>query len=114
MEFDISTLMIVFFIILFVISMWKIYAFLPNEQLEDDDTTQESKEELTKLVLHVIKSNSAELSLDELYEKIKSSENFNEKHYWRFNKNRLNIILNSYYIKYPHAKSIADIYENLK
>ncbi|QOY55113.1 hypothetical protein HUE87_02405 [Candidatus Sulfurimonas marisnigri] len=114
MEFDISTLMITFFILAFVISIWKIYAFFPNKQLKDDDKTQESHEELTKLVLHVIKSNSAELSLDVLFKKILCDERFDERHYWRFNKNRLNQLLDNYYLKNPHAKSIADIYENSK
>ena len=56
MELDTSTLMMIFFIIFLVISIWKIYAFLPNKQLEDDDTTEESKIDLTNVMLKTIKT----------------------------------------------------------
>ncbi len=113
MEFETSTLMMIFFIIILTVSLWKIYAFLPNEQLADDDKTKESQEELTNLVLNVIKNSSGKLSLNELFQKIKSDEKFDEKHYWRFNPNRLNQLLNNYYIKHPHINNIADIHKEI-
>ena len=113
MEFETSTLMMIFFIIILVVSLWKIYAFLPNEQLADDDKTKESQEELTNLVLQVIKNTNADISLSELFQKVKSDESFDEKHYWRFNQNRLNQLLNNYYIKHPHINNIADIYKEI-
>jgi len=112
-ELETSTLMMIFFIIILVASIWKIYAFLPNEQLADDDKTKESQEELTNLILNVIKNSSENLTLNELFKKIKDDEKFDEKHYWRFNQNRLNQLLNNYYIKHPHINNIADIYKEI-
>jgi hypothetical protein len=114
MEFETSTFMMIFFIIFMIIGIGKIYVFLPNKPLADDDTTKESQEELFALIIKIIKENKGNLNTDELFVKIISDENFNSAHYWRFNKNKLNQLLNSYYLKNPHAKSIVDIYEDLK
>ena len=113
MELDVSSLMLIFFIIFLVISIWKIYAFLPNKKLADDDTTEESKKDLTNIVLNTIKNSDGKLSIDELFVKIEESEDFDAQRYWRFNKNRLNQLLNAYYIENPHTKSIEDIYKNI-
>ncbi len=113
MEFDTSTLMMIFFIIALVISIWKIYAFLPNKELPDDDTTEESRIDLTNIVLNSIKNSDGKLSVDELFVKIEESEDFDAQRYWRFNKNRLNQLLNTYYIENPDTKSIEDIYKNI-
>ena len=86
---------------------------MPNKQLSDDDTTKESQEELTKLILNVIKRNNGNLTTNELFEKVTDDESFNQTHYWRFNHNRLNQLLNKYYAQNPHAKSIKDIYSSL-
>jgi len=111
MEFDTSTWMMLFFIIFLVISIWKIYAFLPNKELPDDDTTEEAKKELLDIVLQTIKNSNSELNIDELFIKIQESDAFDSQKYWRFNKNRLNQILNAYYLKHPDIKSIKDIYK---
>ena len=37
-ELETSTLMMIVFIVALIISVWKIYVFLLNEQLPDDDT----------------------------------------------------------------------------
>lgn len=37
LELDTSTIMMIIFIVAFVISMWKIYAFLPNKQLAEGE-----------------------------------------------------------------------------
>lgn len=113
MEFDISSLMLIFFIILLAISIWKIYAFLPNKELADDDTTEESKQDLTKIMLNTIKNSDGTLSVDELFVKIEESEDFDSQRYWRFNKNRLNQLLNAYYTENPGKKTIEDIYRYL-
>lgn len=114
MEFDTSTLMMLFFIAALVISIWKIYAFLPNKELHDDDTTKEAEEHLIKIMLDTIKRSDGNLDVDELFVKIESSEDFNNEKYWRFNLNRLNKLLNLYYIKNPQTQSIADIYKNIR
>ncbi len=113
MEFDTSTLMMIFFIIALVISIWKIYAFLPNKELPDDDTTEESKIDLTNIMLNTIKRSNGQLSIDELFVKIEESEDFDSQRYWRFNKNRLNQLLNVYYIENPDTNTIEDIYKNI-
>ena len=113
MEFETSTLMMIFFIIILIVSLWKVYAFLPNEQLADDDKTKESQEELTNLVLLVIKNNNGNLTVEELFQQIKCNEKFDKEHYWRFNQNRLNQLLNNYYLRHPHINTIKGIYENI-
>lgn len=113
MEFDTSTWMMIFFIIFLVISIWKIYAFLPNKKLPDDDTTEDAKKELLNIVLNSIKNSDGTLNIDELFIKIEQSDEFDSQKYWRFNKNRLHQILNAYYIEHPHTKSIEDIYKNI-
>jgi hypothetical protein len=113
MEISTSTLMLIFFIGLFLISIWKIYAFLPNEQLPDDDNTPEAKEELLEIVLKVIKESRSTITLNELYEKVKKEENFDSKHFWRFNPNKLHHLLGEYYAKHPDTQSIEDIYKKL-
>jgi len=112
MELDISSLMLIFFIIFLVISIWKIYAFLPNKELPDDDTTEEARKHLMSIILTTIKNSENNLSIDELFVKIEESEDFDSQKYWRFNKNRLNQLLNTYYIEHPNTNSIEDIYKN--
>jgi len=99
MSLDTPTLMMIFFILFLVVSIWKIYAFLPNKQLEDDDRTEASQEELLKIIKDVIAKNKENLSTKELFEQITNDENFDKEHYWRFNQNRLNQLLIKIYEK---------------
>ncbi len=114
MELDISTLMMIFFILLFIVSIWKIYAFLPNKVLVDDDTTKESHDELIALVLSTIKKSNGDLDLNTLFDNITDSTEFDAKHYWRFNHNRLKKLLEQYYVENRDITSIEDIYKQLK
>ena len=114
MELETSTIMMIFFIILLVVSIWKIYAFLPNKALIDDDTSKESQDELIALVLDAIKNSDGDLTLDELFNKVTNNSSFDEKHYWRFNHNRLKQLLNLYYLNHKDTNSIEDIYQKLK
>ncbi|MGE4420389.1 MAG: hypothetical protein AB7D38_11250 [Sulfurimonas sp.] len=114
MEIETSSLMMIFFILLFAVSFWKIYAFLPNKQLEDDDTTKEAQEELQHLMLKVIKKNGGNLESKKLFDLMITDEEFDKKKFWRFNENRLNRVLFSYFLQNPHLKNIEDIYEELK
>lgn len=113
MEISTSTLMLIFFIGLFLVSFWKIYAFLPNEQLSDDDNTPEAKAELLNIVLKVIKENKSTTTLNELCEKVKKEESFDSKHFWRFNPNKLHHLLGEYYAKHPDTQCIEDIHKKL-
>ena len=93
MKLDTSTIMMILFILLLIVSILKIYAFLPNKELADDDTTEASQEELIALVLKVIEKSEKDLTNKELFEKIKSDKDFDSKHFWRFNQNKLNQLL---------------------
>jgi len=110
MELSTSTWMMIFFIISLTASIWKIYAFLPNKALEDDDTNEASQEELERVMVDTIKEHGADISSKELYEKMKTHKNFDEKHFWRFNQNRLNQLLSHYYMAHKGISSIEDIY----
>jgi len=114
MDLDISTWMMIFFILFMVVGMWKVYVFLPNKQLEDDDKTKEAQDELIKVMLDVIKKKEGKLNSQELFLAMQEDENFDSKLFWRFNHNRLNQLLNQYYIENPHAKSIVEIYSSVK
>lgn len=112
MELDTSTWMMIFFVISLVASIWKIYAFLPNKALEDDDTTDEATINLTNLMLNSIKRKNGNLDIDELYISMQEDEDFNSEKYWRFNRNKLKQLLNLYYANNPEISSIEGIYKS--
>ena len=112
--FDTQTIMSVFFILLLAISLYKIRQFLPQEQLADDDTTEESQNDLEYLMIRVIQKNYGNLDNISLFEKMIEDEDFENERFWRFNHNKLNQLLNRYYIKNPDAQSIMEIYEKIK
>ena len=111
MDFSTSTWMMVFFIIFLVLSIWKIWAFLPNKQLADDDKTEEAESELLALMLKVIQNTEGKISSKELFIKIQEDEDFNSELFWRFNHNRLNQLLKIYYLQHPGTDSIEGIYK---
>jgi len=111
MEISTSTWMMIFFIISLVASIWKIWAFLPNKALEDDDRTEASEKELLALMINIIKSKRGMINEKELFSLMKSDETFDTKRYWRFNQNRLNHLLQEYYIENQETDSIQAIYK---
>jgi len=113
MELETSTLMMIFFILFLIMSIWKIYAFLPNKQLADDDTTEASQEELLKMIVSVIKRSDENITTKELLHMIKEDKNFDTKHFWRFNENRLLQILQAYYREYPETSTIKCIHQKV-
>lgn len=113
MEFDTQTLMMFFFLLFLIISMWKISAFLPNKVLADDDTTEASHEQLLQIMLKTIRNNK-NLSEKKLFELMKEDEEFDKRHFWRFNENKLKQLLNKYYIENKEINSIEDISKNSK
>ena len=113
MEFSNEQLMLIFFILFLVASIWKIWAFLPNKVLADDDTTEASQEELLHLVLSGIKRSHAKVTPSELIELIREDPSFDAKHFWRFNLNKLNQLLKHYYLQHPDTSSIEDIYQKM-
>ena len=113
MELDTSTIMMIFFIISLVASIWKIYAFLPNKELADDDSTQEAQDGINKVLLLVIEENKGKLNIDTLLTKMQEHNDFDNEKHWRFNKNKLNQLLNIYYLKHSNIHTIEDIYNSL-
>ena len=114
MELEISTIMMILFILLLILSIWKIYVFLPNKELEDDDTTEASQDELMHLLLSIVSKGDGQISEKELFQNIKNDTTFDKKHFWRFNQNRLNQLLNHYYLENEGVTNIQEIYENIK
>ena len=110
MELSTSTWMFIFFIIFLVLSIWKIWAFLPNKQLADDDKTEEAEEELIALMLKVISNHKGELDSKALFLAMQEDEDFNSTLFWRFNHNRLNQLLQHQYAENPNIQNIKSIF----
>jgi len=113
-EIDTSTGMMIAFVSLLTVSIWKIYDFLPNKQLADDDTTDNAQEELLRIVLNTIKKDKGESkTVDELYTRVLINEDFNKEKYWRFSAYKLKKILDLYYLQHPETSTINDIHVKL-
>jgi len=83
------------------LSLWKVYAFIPNTPLSDDDTTPESVKLLHKIMLE---SQHPSLTEEELYEKMRLHPEFDPKHFWRFNPNRLRHLIEHHRMKEPEFR----------
>lgn len=94
--------MMIAFILAAILMMWKLYSFMPNKPLEDDDQNENSVKELEDLMLKAIKSGLKDKK--EIFNFIIKDEKFDKKHFWRFNENRLNQLLNTYMIKNKISK----------
>jgi hypothetical protein len=113
MQISTSTLMMIFFILFLVLSIWKIWAFLPNKQLADDDHTQEAQNALESLMIKVIQEKKGKCDPKELFFAMQEDPDFDSQLFWRFNHNRLNQLLKKYYIQNPDTHSIETIYKQL-
>jgi len=113
MDISLSSWMMIAFVAGMVLSLWKVYHFMPNKQLSDDDTTPESQNELINLILKIIKGSNGELSEKELHDMVKEHKDFDNEHFWRFNENKLKQLLHLHYAKNPDTKSIKDIHKKL-
>lgn len=80
------------------LSVWKLYVFMPNKPLSDDDTTSES---VALLEYIMVECHSPELTHTELYTAMISHPKFDPKHFWRFNENRLHHLIEHYRFKDP-------------
>jgi len=114
MDISLSTWMKVAFVAFMIVGIWKIYAFLPTKELADDDRKEEAEKELLALMLHVIRKHKGNLTSKELFFAIQEDEGFNTKLFWRFNHNRLNQLLKTYYVQNPNTNSILTIYKELE
>ena len=99
----IELIMMLAFIGGLVLTLYKVYLFLPQKPLADDDTTRESVELLEKIM---VECNSAHEHLDEesLYQMMCEHHDFDPKHFWRFNENRLRHLIEHYRLKEPNFR----------
>lgn len=83
-----------------VLMLYKVYLFLPQKPLADDDTTPESIETLERIM---VECNTAHEHLDEesLFQMMSAHHDFDSKHFWRFNENRLRHLIEHYRLKEP-------------
>ncbi len=110
MELSTSTWMMIAFIVGMILSMWKIYPFLVNRTLEDDDSGEDTHALLVDIMYEVLKELKAVPTTNELHDAMKAHEKFDEKKLWRFNPNKLNQLLNKHYLQNEHLSSIEDIH----
>jgi len=103
--------MMVAFILALGFSGWKLYAFMPNEPLADDDTNADATQELNIIMYEVIHNGA--LEEEHVLEQMKAHPKFDAEHFWRFNHNRLKQLLQHHFIEYPHHKHIQDIHNHL-
>ena len=108
----IETVMMVAFILALVFSGWKLYAFMPNKPLKDDDTTEHAVEELKSIMYEVIRT--GELEEETIVARMKDHPKFDREHFWRFNHNRLKQLLERHYLENPHHKRIEHILHSLQ
>ncbi len=113
MEISTSTWMMIAFIAGTALSIWKMYPFLVNRTLEDDDTGEDAHEALVEHMHTVLKELSEVPNAQELFEKMTAHPQFDKERFWRFNLNKLNQLLNIHYVKHPHLSSIEDIYKEI-
>lgn len=82
------------------LSVWKLYYFFPTKRLADDDTTPESVELLERIMVQCDRDFPA-LDEEALYRKMTEHPQFDPKHFWRFNENRLRHLIEHYRLKQP-------------
>jgi hypothetical protein len=80
------------------LAFWKLYLFFPKTPLADDDTTPESVELLEKIMMESYREG---INLSELYHAMQHHPEFDPKHFWRFNENRLHHLIEHYRFKDP-------------
>ena len=114
---NLETGMMIAFIVALIFSLWKVYAFLPNKPLEDDDRTEEIDALLNSIMITTIVEHCdqcEDVTVNELFEKMKNHHEFDQDRLWRFNPNRLNQLLIQHTIHYPEQDSIVKIYQHHK
>jgi hypothetical protein len=97
----IELIMMLAFAAALVLTLYKVYLFLPQKPLADDDTTPESVALLEKIM---VESNQKGMREEELYEKMYTHPEFDPKHFWRFNENRLRHLIEHYRLKEPNFR----------
>jgi hypothetical protein len=113
MEISTSTWMMIAFVAGTALSIWKMYPFLVNRTLEDDDTGEDAHQYLVEHMYKVIQESKEFLNDKELFEKMVAHEEFDKERHWRFNLNKLHQLLNKHYAQNPHLESLEDIHKEV-
>ncbi len=111
MEISTATWMMVAFITALIFTIWKIYPFLINQTLEDDDTKEDSYDYLIEHMHKVLKDLEETPDEKALYKLMISHKDFNKERFWRFNLNKLKQLLFRYYGENPHLNSLKHIHQ---
>ena len=110
----IEIIMLITFLFLFVLSIWKLKPFLSTRELKDDDRTPHSIELLYGYIFEVLESvlvNKEDVTIEELFEMIISLENFDKEHFWRLNPNRIRLLVNEFYLKNPEVHTLKEMHK---
>lgn len=116
LDLNIETTMMIFFVIALIVSMYKLYVFLPNRTLPDDDQTKEATDRLISIMIRSIHLNyelTQTASTTSIYDSMIHDSEFNHEHFWRFNQNRLNHLIENYHLKF-NTSTIEEIYHHSK
>ena len=109
---ELETKMMLAFLAALILALWKMKSFIPTKPLADDDSDQASNQELQSIMIDTIASSYYEgMSSRDLLELMKSDKRFDKEHYWRVNENRVNHLLQDYYLEHEGVNSIENIYE---
>ncbi|MEN4052830.1 MULTISPECIES: hypothetical protein [Sulfurimonas] len=114
MEISTSTWMMIAFIIALIFSIWKMYPFLINRTLEDDDTGEDSHNYLIEHMHRVLKDLEETPDEKVLHELMTNHEAFDKERFWRFNLNKLRQLLFRHYGENPHLNSLENIHQEAK
>lgn len=106
--------MMIAFVAAMILSIWKMYPFLVNRILEDDDTGEDAHTYLLDIMHKVLQNEEQTPTAKELHEKMLAHEAFDKERFWRFNLNKLNQLLYRHFVEHPHLESIEDIHKELK
>jgi hypothetical protein len=97
---SVEWIMLVSFVGALGLSVWKFYLFFPKTRLADDDTTPASVALLERIMVECDR-NEPRLDDETLFQRITSHPEFDPKHFWRFNQNRLRRLIEHYRFKDP-------------
>ncbi|HZF70990.1 hypothetical protein [Sulfuricurvum sp.] len=86
-----------------VLAFYKLYLFFPKTRLADDDMTPESVELLERIMVECNNSHS-HLDEESLFQMMTVHHDFDSKHFWRFNENRLRHLIEHYRLKEPNFR----------
>lgn len=85
------------------LSIWKIYLFLPNKPLPNDERDPQSVQKLQQIMVECNRINP-EMDEETLFQKMSQHNDFDSKYFWRFNLNRLRHLIADYRFKEPNFR----------